>query len=602
MHLTPPFSCRPDSRHLLELRNFLKNSRYDGIIVPKVNCFQGEYVAPFEERLSWLTGFTGSAGFAIVLLDKACLFTDGRYTLQAQKQIDRSVFEVRGVSQAEIRKWLQEYMPSNALIAYDPWLHTVQQFKEWKLLISDLGGIIRACEENPIDKLWQNKPVVPIRPVVPHPLKWSGQESFEKRKRICRILEEAKVRGLVLSSPDSIAWLLNIRGGDTRYNPICHAFSILRADASVDVYLNLEKVTDLVRDYCGPMVRWNASETLIEDLINLEGSILLDPKQTPQKIFETLQGTSAKIIYGDDPCVVMRAVKNTVELRGAHAAHQRDGLAVISFLTWIDKNVSSMKITELDAAKYLELQRRKQSNFQDLSFLSISSAGANAAIVHYHPTPETNAILEKNSLYLIDSGGQYLDGTTDITRTIVIGEPTEEQKDRYTRVLKGHIALASAIFPVGTTGTQLDVLARLYLWQAGLDFDHGTGHGVGSYLNVHEGPHRISKVMNSVALQPGMIVSNEPGYYKVGEYGIRIENLITVVRSPVSGDREMLAFENLTLVPYNKKLIDIKKLSPEEKCWIDNYHKKIWQTLSPYLESEEINWLKEATSELVFSS
>jgi Xaa-Pro aminopeptidase len=364
--------------------------------------------------------------------------------------------------------------------------------------------------------------------------------------------------------------------------------------------VHLGKVTDEIREYCGPTVRWNAGETFIEDLTYLEGNILLDPKQSPQKIVETLQEAGVKIIYGDDPCVIMRAVKNTVELRGAHAAHQRDGAAMINFLAWLDKNVFIMEITEIDAAKYLESERRKQFNFQDLSFSSISSAGPNAAIVHYHTTPETNTILKENSLYLIDSGGQYLEGTTDITRTVAIGEPSEEQKDRYTRVLKGHIALASAIFPVGTTGTQLDVLARLYLWKVGLDFDHGTGHGVGSYLNVHEGPHRISKIANSVALQPGMIVSNEPGYYKAGEYGIRLENLITVIKSPVLGEREMLTFENLTLIPYDKKLIDIKSLSPEEKAWLDTYHQKVWDTLSSHVDPDAVEWLRDATAPLAF--
>lgn len=598
MHLTPPPSFRSDSDHLLKLRKFLKENQVEGMIVPRVNCFQGEYVAPFEERLAWLTGFTGSAGFAIVLLEKACLFVDGRYTLQAQKQIDHSVFETRGFNQSEIRRWLGEYLPSNGVILYDPWLHTIQQFKEWKLLITEAGGIFQACEENPIDKVWQNKPSSILRSVVPHPLEWSGQESIEKRKKICRILEQAKVNSLVLTSPDSIAWLLNIRGGDVRFTPICHAFVILRADASVDVYIDLNKVTDEILEYCGPTVRWNAGETFIEAISDLEGNILLDPKQTPQKIVESLQMGRVKVIYGDDPCVIMRAIKNTVELKGAHAAHQRDGVAMVNFLAWLDKNVLSTEITEIDAAKYLESERRKQPNFQDLSFSSISSAGANAAIVHYHPIPETNTPLKKNSLYLIDSGGQYLEGTTDITRTVAIGEPTEEQKDRYTRVLKGHIALASAVFPIGTTGNQLDVLARLHLWKAGLDFDHGTGHGVGSYLNVHEGPHRISKVVNTVALQPGMIVSNEPGYYKAGEYGIRLENLITVVKAAVGGEREMLTFENLTLIPYDKKLISMEQLSSEEKEWIDTYHQKVWDSLALSIEPESVEWLREATAPL----
>jgi len=597
MHLTSHFSGRSDSMHLADLRKFLKDNQCEGMIVPRANCFQGEDVAPFEERLAWLTGFTGSAGFAIVLLENACLFVDGRYTLQAQKQVDLAVFETRGFSQSEVRKWLEQHLPPNGVILYDSWLHTIQQFKEWKLLIAETGGILRACEENPIDKVWKDKQTTLLKPVVSHPLEWSGQESIEKCQRICRILNQAKVGNLILTSPDSIAWLLNIRGGDVRHTPIFHAFVILRADASVDVYVNLKKVTDSIREYSGSTVRWHAGETFIEDLAHLEGSILLDPKQTPQKILETL-GPGIKVIYGDDPCVIMRAIKNTVELGGAHTAHQRDGVAMVNFLAWLDQNVLSMDITEIDAAKYLESERRKQLNFQDLSFPSISSAGPNAAIVHYQPTPETNSLLKRNSLYLIDSGGQYLEGTTDVTRTVAIGEPTEEQKDRYTRVLKGHIALASAVFPVGTTGTQLDVLARLYLWKAGLDFDHGTGHGVGSYLNVHEGPHRISKIANSVALQPGMIVSNEPGYYKAGEYGIRLENLITVIKLPAIGEREMLTFENLTLIPYDKKLINIKSLSLEEKDWLDAYHQKVWDSLSSNIKPEAIEWLREATTPL----
>lgn len=599
MHLTPSFPSTSGSEHLLELRKILKDNQCEGMIVPRVNCFQGEYVAPFEERLAWLTGFTGSAGFAIVLLEKACLFVDGRYTLQAQRQVDHSAFEIRSLSQSEIRKWLGKYLPSDGVVLYDSWLHTVQQFKEWKLLLAEAGGTLQACDDNPIDKIWKDKPSAILKPVVPHPLEWSGQESLEKRQKICRILEQAKVSSFIITSPDSIAWLLNIRGGDVRFTPICHAFVILRADASVDVYINLDKVTEKIREYCGSTVRWNPGESFIEAINDLEGNILLDPKQTPQKIIEALQGAKVKIIYGDDPCLIMRAIKNTVELKGAHACHQRDGVALVNFLAWLDQNVFQMEITEISAAKYLEAEREKQPHFQGLSFSSISSAAANAAIVHYHPTIETNTLLKKDSLYLIDSGGQYLDGTTDVTRTIAIGEPTEEQKDRYTRVLKGHIALASAVFPIGTTGTQLDVLARLYLWKAGLDFDHGTGHGVGSYLNVHEGPHRISKTVNSVALQPGMIVSNEPGYYKAGEYGIRLENLVTVVKATVGGEREMLTFENLTLVPYDKKLMNMDQLSLEERQWIDSYHQKVWDNLAQIINSEAVEWLREATAPLI---
>jgi len=599
MRLTPMASSSCHSARLENLRKFLKDNHYDGIIVPREDCFQGEYVKPSEERLAWLSGFTGSAGFAVVFLKKACLFVDGRYTLQAEEQVDSSLFQVCKLSKEDIRAWLTESFPAEGRILYDPWLHTVQQFKEWKLLIAELGGSLYACSENPIDCLWQDKPPSPLVPIVPHPLQWSGQESLEKRQRVSRVLEGIDADVLVLTSPESIAWLLNIRGGDVRYTPVCHAFLILRSDATVDVFVDLEKVTNEIRDYCGRAVCWKPEGTFLGELSLLsEQSVFLDPKQVPQKVYDTLRQAEAKVIYGDDPCLIMRAVKNTTELKGAYAAHQRDGAAMVNFLAWLEKNVLEMEITEIDAAKHLEAQRRGQPHCHDLSFPSISSWGPHGAVVHYRPTLQTNSRLCPNSLYLIDSGGQYLDGTTDITRTIVIGAPTDEQKDRYTRVLRGHIALAAAIFPVGTVGTHLDILARQYLWQVGLDFDHGTGHGVGSYLNVHEGPQRVSKAISFTPLQPGMILSNEPGYYKPGEYGIRLENLVTVITAVVEGDRDMLAFDTLTLVPYDKNLINVWQLSPAEKDWVDSYHQRVWANLSSLVDQGSVDWLKNATDPL----
>ncbi len=584
---------------LFRLQQALKDHHADGLVVPRVDCYQGEYVALCDERLAWLTGFNGSAGMAIVLTNRACLFVDGRYTLQANQQVLTDRVDVRSRTSSSIRDWLMECIEPGSTLLYDPWLHTHQQFKELQNIVSDLGCNLKACVINPIDTVWDDRPTPPLSLVRTHPIEWSGEESQSKRQKISYILNKVKADALVLTSPESIAWLLNLRGQDVPHTPISHAFVIVKSDTNVEVFINMKKVTTEVVEYCGYNVEWFPQESFMDILQQLsEKRVLVDPYQVPQKVVNILQASGAKIIFEDDPCILLRSVKNTTELRGAHAAHKRDAVALVNFFAWLLKSIETQEVTELEASLHLKAERQKQPLFQDLSFVTISSVGSNGAIIHYHPTRESDRILTKDNLYLVDSGGQYLDGTTDVTRTLAIGQPTEEQKDRYTRVLKGHIALATTIFPVGTNGQQLDVLARQYLWQVGLDYEHGTGHGVGSYLSVHEGPHRISKYASFTPLQPGMIVSNEPGYYKPGEYGIRIENLVTVVKLPFIGEHPMLGFENLTLVPFDKKLIDVSMLSKTEREWIDTYHHKVWEALSPLVGSETIDWLKVATEPL----
>ncbi len=584
---------------LFRLQQALKNHHADGLVVPRVDCYQGEYVALCDERLAWLTGFSGSAGMAIVLTNRACLFVDGRYTLQANQQVATDRVDVRSRSSANIKQWLMEHMEPGSTLLYDSWLHTHQQFNELHGIVGDWGCNLKACTVNPIDTIWDDRPARPTSLAQPHPIEWSGEESQSKRQKISHILSRVKTDALVLTSPESIAWLLNIRGRDVPHTPVCQAFVIVKQDTSVNIFINMKKVTAELVEYCGYNVEWYPEDSFTDALQQLgDQRVLVDPCQVPQKVVNILHASGAKIIYGDDPCILLRSVKNTTELKGAYASHKRDAVAIVNFLSWLLKSVETEEITELGASLYLKAERQKQPLYQDISFVTISSIGSNGAIIHYHPTRESDRVLTKNNLYLVDSGGQYLDGTTDVTRTVSIGRPTAEQMDRYTRVLKGHIALATTIFPVGTSGQQLDVLARQYLWQVGLDYEHGTGHGVGSFLCVHEGPHRISKYGSLVPLQPGMVVSNEPGYYKSGEYGIRIENLVTVVKLPPMGEHPMLGFENLTLVPFDKKLIDISMLTKAEREWIDAYHHKVWEALSPLVGPDVVEWLREATGVL----
>ncbi len=588
-----------NSSRLTDLRGLLKEWGGDGFLIPRTDAYQGEYVAPCDERLAWLTGFTGSAGMAIVLEKKAALFVDGRYTLQALNQVDTDHYEICSLVDYPPCTWAKEHLEQGQKIFYDPWLHTLNDKMRAQKVCEAVGAAFVCAPQNLIDKLWMDRPPAPVNPVRIHDLTYSGVSSEEKRKLVAKTLQEKRADAAILSTLESIAWLLNIRGSDVPHTPVAQGFSVIWADTSVDLFMNPSKISSDVKAHLGNQVRLHDPTFLEAWLSNLKDTIILiDPALTPLALLQKLE--KCHLIHGVDPCALPKAIKNPTEAEGAAQAHIQDGVAVTRFLAWLSKNALNGTLTEMEAAEKLLSFRKQAPLFMDMSFDTISGAGPHGAIVHYHATPETNRALDMNSIYLVDSGGQYLNGTTDVTRTVAIGAPTLEQKDRFTRVLKGHIAIATTLFPVGTTGSQLDPLARHALWQVGLDYDHGTGHGVGSYLNVHEGPQRISKSPSTVALQPGMIVSNEPGYYKTNAYGIRIESLVIVVEKgiPEGGERPLLGFETLTQVPIDRTLIDVGMLTPQERTWLNAYHAHVRETLLPFLNAEDNAWLKEATQEL----
>lgn len=588
-----------NASRLEDLRNLLISLGGDGFVIPRTDAYQGEYVAPCDERLAWLTGFTGSAGMAIVLNKKAALFVDGRYTLQAHTQVDTSAYEICSSTDYPPCAWAKKHLEGGQKIFYDPWLHTLNDKTRGQNVCEAVGATFVPAPQNLIDKLWQDRPSPPMSPVQPHDLSYAGISSEEKRKLIAISLREKKADAALLTASESIAWLLNIRGNDVPHTPVTQGFALIWKDKTVDLFMDSSKVSIQVKNHLGSEVRLQDPLSLESWLRNLkEKAILIDPTLTPLALLQQLENCT--LIHSTDPCALPKAIKNPVEAKGAFQAHIHDGVAVARFLAWLSKNALTGSITEIDAADKLFSFRKENEHLKDLSFDTISGAGPNGAIVHYRVSPETNRPLELGSLYLVDSGGQYLSGTTDITRTVAIGKPSEEQKDRFTRVLKGHISLGKALFPFGTTGSQLDPLARYSLWEAGLDYDHGTGHGVGSYLNVHEGPQRISKYPSTVALQPGMIVSNEPGYYKTDAYGIRIESLVIVVEKgiPPKGERPLLGFETLTVVPIDQSLIVVEMLTPQERAWLNDYHKRVRETLTPLLSGDDLVWLETATEEV----
>ena len=574
----------------------------DGFVLPRTDEHQGEYLPRRAERLAWLTDFTGSAGVAVVLKDKAAVFTDGRYSLTIREQVDASLYETRHVTNEPPAKWIEENLGAGGSLGYDPWLHTLDGVARLSAAAEAAGGALVALAENPLDKIWTDQPPAPITPVVPHDLGYAGQSIREKRIAIAETLVKDAQDAVVLSSPESIAWLLNIRGGDVPRTPLPLSFAILNREASVDLYLDERKLTPATREHLGNAVSVHSREALgsaIDVLVGDGLTLRVDPTSSPAWIAQRIEAAGGTIAHGDDPVVLPRALKNPVELAGARTAHKRDGVAMVRFLHWFSSAALKGGLDELAAAEKLRAFRAEGALFKDLSFDTISGAGPNGAIVHYRVTEASNRQIQPGDLYLVDSGAQYLDGTTDITRTIGVGDPGDEARDRFTRVLKGHIALATARFPVGTNGAQLDPLARMPLWHAGLDFDHGTGHGVGSYLGVHEGPQRISKAPSTVTLRPGMIISNEPGYYKGGSFGIRLENLLVVQEEEIAGgDREMLSFETITLAPFDRSMVEITLLDGDEIRWLDAYHGWVRATLSPILEPEVAAWLAEATAEI----
>ncbi|GAB4168529.1 MAG: aminopeptidase P family protein [Thalassobaculales bacterium] len=587
---------------LARLREALGRAGLDGFVVPHADEHLNEYLPARAERLSWLTGFTGSAGAAVVLPGKAAVFADGRYTLQVAMQVDASLYQICHLIEHPPARWIEENAAEGQRIGYDPWLHTREGVERLAKAAARAGAKLVAVESNPLDAVWPGQPPAPLAPVIPHPVDLAGRDSADKRAEAAAALAKAKQDAVVLSAPDSIAWLLNVRGGDVPHTPLPLSFAILTADGSVDWFVDPLKLLPETRAHVGNAVAIHPPEALAGALDALRGrKVRLDPATAPAWLDDRLTRAGATVVAEADPCQLPKACKNAAEIAGSRAAHKRDGAAVTRFLAWLSQAAAEGAVDEITAADRLEGFRRDTGELRDLSFSTISGAGPNGAIVHYRSTPETNRRLEPGQVYLVDSGAQYRDGTTDVTRTLAIGTPdpaiAAELRDRFTRVLKGHIAIATARFPEGTSGSQLDILARRPLWQAGLDFDHGTGHGVGSYLSVHEGPHRISKVPNTVALKPGMIVSNEPGYYKTGAYGIRIENLVTVVpvEAPPGAERKLLGFETLTLAPIDRSLIEPALLDDEERAWLNAYHARVLAEIGPGLDAATRAWLADAT-------
>jgi Xaa-Pro aminopeptidase len=584
---------------LKALREQLKSEKLDGFVVPLTDEHMSEYIGSYAQRLAWLTGFQGSAGSAVVLPEQAAIFVDGRYTLQVRSQVSATEWSYQSVPETSTTQWLEEHAPEGARIGYDPWLHTRDWVKKAKEALASRGAELAPVERNPIDEIWTDRPEASKAHLIVQPDEYAGKSAAEKRTEIGDWLGKHKADAAVLSALDSIAWAFNIRGADVTHTPVALAYAIVHADGTADLFVAGEKIAPEVRQHLGNGVRLHERSEFESALSGLNGkAVVVDPERAVAAIFDALEKAGAKILPLRDPTILPKALKNPAEIAGQKAAQTRDGTAIARFLHWIDEEAPKGEVDELIASDKLEALRREAPELRDLSFDSISGAGPNGAIVHYRSSEKTNRKLEKGTLYLIDSGGQYVDGTTDITRTVPIGEPTEEMRDRFTRVLKGHIAIATAVFPKGTRGSQLDSFARRPLWEAGLDYAHGTGHGVGSFLAVHEGPQRISPVGSAQSggdepLQAGMIISNEPGYYKTGEYGIRIENLVLVVPREIEGaEKEMLGFETLTFAPIDRRLIDVQMLDPEELIWLNCYHAHVLAKIGPTLAGSDLEWLR----------
>ena len=593
-HTDPSFG----SQHLPLIRKAMAEQGLDGFLIPHEDEHQNEYLPQANDRLAWATGFTGSAGAAVVLKDKAAVFVDGRYTLQVRDQVDQKLFEIRDLVEGGVPAWLEQTLGPGQKVGFDPRLHSPEALERLKAAAAKSGAELAAVKVNPLDQAWgAERPAQPKAPVVPHPLEYAGEDAASKRARVGKSMADAGVDAAVITAPASIAWLFNIRGGDVIRSPLPLGQAVLRADGSARLFLDPDKVTPELPAWLGNQVSLERPDALDGALAELKGGrVLVDPGQSSAWYLDALGDAGAQVVRGIDPCALPKACKNAIEIEGAKAAHRRDGAALTRFLYWLATDAQEQLPDEMQVVAKLESLREATGALKDLSFDTIAGAGPNGAIVHYHPVRRLIRKTEPGQLLLVDSGAQYLDGTTDVTRTVAIGEPTSEMRQRYTLVLKGHLALGRVRFPAGTTGPALDVLARAPLWAAGLDYDHGTGHGVGAYLGVHEGPQRIAKVDNRVALRPGMIVSNEPGYYKEGAYGIRIENLQYVTEpEPVEGgERPMLGFEVLTLAPYERALINEILLTDEEREQINAYHARVLDEIGPQLEAPVRTWLEKA--------
>jgi Xaa-Pro aminopeptidase len=583
---------------ITKLREEMARRGLSGFVVPRADEHQSEYAPKNAERLAWLTGFTGSAGTAVILLDKAALVVDGRYTLQAAEQVDTSLITPVPLAETSAEEWIASNLPTDETLAYDPWLHTADGLKRLESAIAKAGGRLVPVDINLIDVIWVDRPAAPLAPVRPHPVQYAGETVQSKLDRIRKKLAEAKVEALVVSDPHNLAWTFNLRGGDIGHTPLPLGYALIPEKGLPTIFLDPAKVTNEAGDAVGELASFSAPAafpTALDSLGEAKSKVRIDQASGAVALARRIEAAGGSVDVGADPISLMKAVKNETEIAGSRAAHKRDGVAVAKFLAWLDREAPKGKLTEIDAVEALEAFRIETGALKDVSFPSISGAGPNAAIPHYRVSRSSNLTLEQDGIFLIDSGAQYEDGTTDITRTIIVGEPTAEMKDRFTRVLKGHIAIACAVFPKGTTGAQLDSFARQPLWQAGLDFDHGTGHGIGSYLSVHEGPQRISK-LGHTPLEAGMMLSNEPGYYKSGAYGIRIENLILVEPRKIEGaEREMFGFETLTFAPIDLRLVEPAIMTEQEIAWLDRYHAEVHEKLEAGLDEKDRAWLAEAT-------
>ena len=578
----------------------LKRRGLDGFVVPRADRQQNEYLPASEARLAWLTGFTGSAGAVVVLAERAVLFVDGRYTVQAAAQIDAKLFTIEHLVDSPPQQWLEQNLKSGAKLGYDPWLHTSESADRLRKACAMAGAELVAVDNNPIDALWTDRPAPPAGPVSLRDIKFAGESAADKLRRIQAELKKLRTEVLVVSDPQNVAWAFNVRGADVPHIPLALAFAMIPREGRPALYVDGAKLDNKVCHALEEIAAVCAPNDLVRDLAQLKDkTVRLDTASAADALTRLVADNGGKPLTGADPIALMKAVKNHGEIAGSRAAHKRDGVAMVRFLAWLERTAPTGGVSEIEAVEALEGFRRDTGLLKDISFPTIAGSGPNGAIVHYHVTRASNRTIGKNDLLLVDSGAQYEDGTTDITRTVVIGTPSDEMRDRFTRVLKGHIAIATAVFPENTTGAQLDPLARTALWQAGLDFDHGTGHGVGSYLSVHEGPARISK-LGTTALRRGMILSNEPGYYKTAAYGIRIENLVLVIAAPepAGAEKPVNTFETLTLAPIDRRLIDTRMLTAKERNWIDSYHARVQEVLGPLLDAPTCAWLDAATRPL----
>lgn len=587
---------------LVGLRAELEAHELHGFLVPLADEHQGEFIAKRSQRLAWLTGFGGSAGMAVVLADKAAIFVDGRYTLQVRDQVDTVAFAPVALAEMSPEAWLRQNLPRGARLGFDPWLHTSSGTARLRVACTEAGAELAPVDQNLVDRVWEDQPPAPLGPVMAQSEAHAGVASVEKRRQFSEGLEAAQCVASVLSAPDSIAWLLNIRGSDVPNTPLALGYAIVHRTGDVDWFIDARKIPGSIRRSLDAGISILHPGDFADRLATLgksDGAVRVDPASAPEWIRLTLDAAGAALSAGTDLCALPKARKNRAEIAGTRAAHIRDGAALTTFLAWLAEVSPKGGVTEISAADHLYECRRGDDRFRGLSFDTISGSGPNGAIVHYRVTPGTDRVLNPGDVYLVDSGAQYLDGTTDVTRTVFIDDgqgATKEAKERNTRVLKGHIAVATAHFPKGTHGSQIDALARVALWEAGLDYDHGTGHGVGSYLGVHEGPQRISKQGGGVPMEPGMILSNEPGYYKEGAYGIRIENLVVVAEGSADSERSMMEFETITLAPIDRNLIDRDLLTPDERTWLDAYHARVCETLSPLVGDAVRSWLEDVTA------